>query len=95
MGTVVFPDADVKFFLDADLEVRAKRRFDELQPADGLQLSEVKHQMQRRDHNDSSRSLAPLKPAPDAIRIDSTALSRDAVVEAMLDAIDKVAGSHN
>jgi cytidylate kinase len=94
MGTVVFPEADIKFFLDAELEVRARRRFDELQPSAGLELPEVKQQMQRRDHNDSSRSLAPLKPAPDAIRIDSTALSREAVVEEMLTAIEKIAGPH-
>jgi cytidylate kinase len=94
MGTVVFPDAEVKFFLYADLEVRARRRFDELHPADGLELFKVKQQMQRRDHNDSSRSLAPLKPAPDAIRIDSTTLSQNAVVEEMLNTIDKIAGPH-
>jgi cytidylate kinase len=94
MGTVVFPDADVKFFLDADLEVRARRRFNELQAADRLPFAEVKHQMQRRDQNDSTRSLAPLKPAPDAIRVNSTALDRNAVVEQMLTAVTAVAGPH-
>jgi cytidylate kinase len=92
MGTVVFPQADVKFFLDADLEVRARRRHSELQPADGLALSDVTRQMQRRDHNDSTRSLAPLKPAADAVRIDSTDLSRNTVVEQMLTVIAKVTG---
>jgi cytidylate kinase len=92
MGTVVFPDADVKFFLDADLEVRARRRFGEMQAAGELALKEVKAQIQRRDRDDSTRDLAPLKPAPDAVRIDSTALSRKAVVEQMLAVIESVAG---
>jgi cytidylate kinase len=92
MGTVVFPQADVKFFLDADLAVRAKRRFQELKPTGELALAEVQRQMQRRDRNDSTRSLAPLKAAEDAIRIDSTALDREAVVTRMLSLIFTVAG---
>lgn len=92
MGTVVFPEADVKFFLDADLTVRAERRFRELQPTDELDLSGVKDQMARRDRNDSTRSLAPLKPAPDAIRIDATTLDREGVVTRMLAAVAAVAG---
>jgi cytidylate kinase len=93
MGTVVFPDADVKFFLDADLAVRAKRRYQELQPAEELALSEVQRQMQLRDLSDSTRSLAPLKAAEDAIRIDSTDLDREAVVDRMLAVISTVAGA--
>jgi cytidylate kinase len=84
MGTVVFPRADVKFFLDADLEVRARRRFEELVPSSSQELAEVKDQIQRRDQNDSTRPLAPLKAAEDAIRIDSTALDIEAVIEHML-----------
>jgi CMP/dCMP kinase len=91
MGTVVFPDADVKFFLDADLTERARRRYKELEPTGALALSEVQNQMQQRDLNDSTRSLAPLKAAEDAIRIDSTHLDPEAVVSRMLAIISKAA----
>jgi len=85
MGTVVFPDADVKFYLDADLDTRALRRFRELCAEESsMDLSKVREAMKRRDENDSSRALAPLKPAADAIRIDSAPLTVDEVVEVML-----------
>jgi cytidylate kinase len=84
MGTVVFPDADVKFFLDADPDERAKRRFGEIKQTSNQTLTSVKQDIIKRDHNDSSRELAPLKPAADAIIIDSTYLSAEAVVEFML-----------
>lgn len=93
MGTVVFPQADVKFFLDADLDVRARRRFEELNPDGSQALGQVKAQMQQRDHNDSNRSLAPLKAADDAIRIDSSTLSLEAVIDKMLSSIVARAGS--
>jgi len=93
MGTVVFPSADVKFFLDADLDERARRRFEELVPAGKQELVQVKAQMQQRDQNDSSRALAPLKAADDAIRIDSTALGPEAVIQRMLSSIATLAGS--
>ena len=85
MGTVVFPDADVKFFLDADPRVRALRRHKEL-VAMGMNISlgEVAETMQKRDKDDSSRVLAPLKPAHDAIIIDSTSLEINQVVKLML-----------
>jgi cytidylate kinase len=83
MGTVVFPGAEAKFFLSADLKIRALRRHRELGPGTGS-LSRVEEEMARRDRNDSSRDLAPLKPAPDAVRIDSTDLSPDQVVGQML-----------
>jgi cytidylate kinase len=87
MGTVVFPDADVKFFLDADLDTRALRRFKELAADKSLKdvsKAKVREAMKRRDENDSSRALAPLKPATDAIRVDSTDLTVDEVVGVML-----------
>lgn len=89
MGTVVFPDAEMKFFLDADPKLRARRRFKELQAKDGnsICLQDVEKDMQLRDKNDSSRSVAPLKPAEDAIRIDSTQLTIEQVVADMLDHI--------
>jgi cytidylate kinase len=83
MGTVVFPDADAKFFLSADLKTRALRRYRELGEAAGG-LSRVEEEMARRDRNDSTRDLAPLKPADDAVPIDSTDLSPEQVVEQML-----------
>lgn len=89
MGTVVFPEADIKFFLDASLKTRALRRFQELDSCVGQTLETVEADMQRRDKNDSTRSLAPLKPAEDALIIDSSGLTIEAVVKRMLDCIEK------
>jgi len=90
MGTVVFPDADVKFFLDASPKIRAKRRYNELKSTSPQPLEAVEKDMDRRDKNDSTRDIAPLKPAQDAIRIDSSDLSIDAVIERMLTIIENV-----
>ncbi len=84
MGTVVFPAADVKFFLNASLTTRALRRYEELKSESDQSLDTVEKDMQRRDTNDSTRSLAPLKPADDAIVIDSNDLSVQEVVDRML-----------
>lgn len=83
MGTVVFPGADVKFFLDASPKTRAKRRYNELKSINPQPLDAVERDMDRRDKNDSTRDLAPLKPAEDAIRIDSTDISIETVVKRM------------
>lgn len=83
MGTVVFPDATVKFFLIADLAVRARRRFDEI-PDTAKKLSRIQADMAARDDQDTRRAQAPLKPAPDAILIDSSRLTAPQVVEKML-----------
>lgn len=85
IGTVVFPDADVKFFLSASVEERAKRRLTELEAsgADVPTFEELKRQISDRDHGDSTRAIAPLKRAPDAIDVDTTQLSLDQVVELM------------
>ncbi len=85
MGTVVFPDADVKFFLTASLKTRSLRRYQELasQP-----LEAVAEDMKRRDSNDTNRTLSPLQPAQDAVIIDSTDLSLEAVAEKMLSYIN-------
>jgi cytidylate kinase len=89
MGTVVFPDADIKFYLDADLDTRALRRFKELALEESSgDLSKVREDMKKRDEDDSSRVLAPLKPASDAVRIDSSPLTVDEVVETMLGEIE-------
>lgn len=82
MGTVVFPDATVKFFLVADLAVRARRRFDEM-PDTAKELSRIQADMAARDDQDTRRTRAPLKPAPDAILIDSSRLTAPQVVEEM------------
>jgi CMP/dCMP kinase len=84
MGTVVFPHADVKFFLDAGPKTRALRRYRELEATAVQTLTEVEQDMTRRDANDQNRSLAPLKPAADAFRIDSTQLTVDQVVTQMV-----------
>ena len=89
MGTVVFPDADVKFFLDASPKVRALRRFRQSDANSRQSLKEVQKDMQRRDTNDSTRTLAPLKPADDAVCIDSTELSVEKVVDLMLSHIEQ------
>jgi cytidylate kinase len=80
MGTVVFPGADHKFFLVADLKTRALRRFKELKEVPGQSLYDVEKDMAKRDKNDTQRKAAPLKPADDAIVIDSSTLTMEAVV---------------
>ena len=92
MGTVVFPDADLKFFLDAPLAVRARRRHDELAGRSPQTLDDVRKDMARRDHNDQTRSLAPLQPAVDAVVIDSTRLTPEEVVDRMLSEIKTLEG---
>jgi len=87
MGTVVFPEADYKFYLFADLTVRAKRRYDEM-PDKTKNINKVEQDMQTRDTNDSQRETAPLKPAADAIEIDSTFLTIEQVVEKILKIIE-------
>lgn len=88
MGTVVFPGAPHKFFLDASVEERAQRRFLQLErmgkPAD---LNELREQIAKRDAQDRNRPVAPLKPADDAIVIDTTELDRDQVLAALKEAV--------
>jgi len=84
IGTHVLPDAEVKFFLTASVEERARRRHQELkQHGYDIELSEVIRDIRQRDEIDSNRSLAPLKPAPDAKIIDCSDLSADRVIEIM------------
>jgi len=88
MGTIVFPAALHKFFLDATPEERAKRRQKQLaENGKEIEYQEILAQIQKRDRDDSSRSLAPLQPAEDAVVIDSSAMSIDEVVSYMLTAI--------
>jgi cytidylate kinase len=85
IGTVVFPDADVKIYLDADPQERVRRRLSDVQ-AQGEPLSEqqLAAQMKERDQRDSTRADAPLVQAPDAVYVDSTPLTIDEVEEAIL-----------
>lgn len=82
MGTVVFPDAPVKIFLDASAEERAKRRFNQLQDKGfSVSIAQILSEIKERDFRDRNRTVAPLRPAEDAFVIDSTLLTIDEVVE--------------
>jgi CMP/dCMP kinase len=85
IGSVVLPDAEAKFFLTASVGTRAERRHRELR-ARGTEVSpdEVRREVIERDHRDSTRPVAPLTQAPDAIVVDSTSMSIDEVVELMV-----------
>ena len=89
-GSVVCPKAEVKFYLDADLDERARRRREEL-AATGLpaDYETVKAEVMQRDRQDMERDLAPLVRPEGALVLDSTALSPEAVVERMLDAVEQ------
>ena len=88
IGTVVFPDADLKFFLTARPEARAQRRFAEDQAVDAaVGLAETLNEMIERDRRDSTRADSPLKIADDAIVIDSTGLTIEEVFEQMVSAV--------
>jgi cytidylate kinase len=89
MGTVVFPDAMHKFFLDASPMERAKRRQKQLaENGRKIEYQELLTQIQKRDADDSNRALAPLKPAEDAVIVDSSEMSIEEVVSFMLAAIN-------
>ena len=82
IGTVVFPHAEVKIFLYAAPEVRGLRRFDQLGPAPAVQPEEVIRDLRARDERDRNRADSPLKPAPDAVLLDSTHMTLEQAVEA-------------
>lgn len=94
IGTVVFPDADVKFYLDASPEERAKRRYKQLQrqglPGD---LSQLIEDIKQRDYDDSHRAVAPLRRAATAIYIDSTPYSLKEVLDVMEREIQRIRDS--
>jgi cytidylate kinase len=88
MGTVVFPDAPIKVFLDASAEERAQRRFNQLQNKGfDVSIAQILSEIKERDFRDRNRTVAPLRPASDAVEIDSTALTIDEVVEQVFDLI--------
>jgi len=82
IGTVVFPNAEVKIFLDAAAEVRGLRRFDQMGPAPAIQPEEVVRDLRARDERDRNRADSPLKPASDAVLLDSTHMTLAEAVQA-------------
>jgi cytidylate kinase len=91
MGSIVFPDAEIKIYLDADVGERIRRRHEELvQKNRPATLSDISRDMQARDHQDSQRKIAPLVASPGAIIIDSTSLDISQVVEKILEHISGV-----
>lgn len=91
IGTVVCPDADVKLWIDADVEVRAKRRHLELRKAgDTITLEDLTQQLRERDERDANRKDAPMKKAADAVLIDTTDLTIDAAVDKARAVIEEV-----
>jgi cytidylate kinase len=85
IGTVVFPDADAKFFLTASPEERARRRHAELRGrGDPSSIEQVLADQRRRDRDDSEREVAPLRPAPDALVVDTSGVALDEVVERLV-----------
>ena len=91
IGTVVFPDADVKIFVTATADVRARRRAVELREAGNrIDEAEVLADIQRRDERDTKRAVAPLKAAPEAHLLDTTHLDIDAAFRAAIDIVEAV-----
>ena len=90
IGTVVFPDAELKIFMTASEQVRAERRYNELKSkGDNTSFAEVLANIQHRDHIDTTRKESPLKKADDAIVIDNTHLTIDQQVEKILSLVNK------
>ena len=88
IGTVVFPDADKKFYLDADFQERTKRRHDELvHGGQKIDLADIKKDVEFRDKNDMERKIGPLKKAEDAIVIDTTKMSIEQVAEKIIECL--------
>lgn len=93
IGTVIFPNAVLKFYLRADADIRAKRRLEQLKESDSsveYDYEKILQDIKSRDDQDQNRKIAPLKKANDAIEIDSTSLSIPQVVEAIVDKIKQV-----
>ena len=88
MGTVVFPSAELKVFLTASVEERAQRRYLQLKAkGEEVKLASLLQEIRERDERDMGRATAPLKPAPDALILDSTQLSIEQVVQRILDQV--------
>jgi cytidylate kinase len=93
IGTVIFPDAQIKLFVTASLEARARRRWLELRAKGAdAELSAVETDMRARDALDAARAAAPLRPAADAVLLDTTQMDADAAFRAAMDAVARRAG---
>ena len=91
IGTVVFPDADIKFFVTADRKIRTKRRYQELIAAGkDVTMREVQQNLDHRDHIDTTREISPLRKAEDAIEIDNTYLTREEQLTLALKFIEEI-----
>ena len=89
IGTVILPDAEVKIFITASAEIRAKRRYDELiEKGQDVVYEDVLKDVIERDYNDSHRKIAPLKQADDAILLDTSSLSLDESIDAVIEIIN-------
>ena len=89
IGTQVFPDAELKFFLDADAEERGKRRYFELKEKKlDVDLQNIIAEIKQRDHEDRTRAISPLRPADDAIEIDTTKFAVEEVIEKVMEQIN-------
>jgi cytidylate kinase len=85
IGTNVFPDADLKIFMTADTQVRAKRRYDEMVLKNiPVSFDEVLDNLRKRDHDDTHREISPLEQAPDAVVLDNTGLNREEQLDFIL-----------
>ena len=88
IGTVVFPDAEIKFYLDADTEERGRRRFKELvEKGMEVDFNDTLEEVRKRDHSDMSRAISPLRKAEDAFFIDSTGRTVEEIVEEMVNRV--------
>ncbi|GAB4392211.1 MAG: (d)CMP kinase [Gammaproteobacteria bacterium] len=93
MGTVVFPDAQLKFYFEATLQERAERRYKQLQNQGiGVSLQQILTELDARDQRDLKRNTAPLKPAADAIIIDTTQLTIEEVLQQLLSKVEQHLG---
>ena len=89
IGTQVFPNADLKFFLDADAKERGKRRYLELKEKNmDVDLENIIAEIKKRDHEDKTRSISPLRPALDAIEVDTTKFTIEEVIHQVMEKIN-------
>lgn len=94
IGTTVFPNAELKIFVTADVDVRAQRRYDELlSKGDSVNMDEIKHNLQERDRIDQSRKESPLRKADDAVVLDNSHINREEQLQVAYDwAMEKING---
>ncbi|MCD6346017.1 MAG: (d)CMP kinase [Bacteroidales bacterium] len=90
IGTVVFPDADLKIFMTADVQIRAQRRYDELiEKGQEVSMELISKNIEQRDYIDSHRDISPLRQATDAIVLDNSTLTREEQLQWIIDIIEK------